>query len=59
MYCETVTSGNKQRTAVEFALNLVILSRRKGKSKLAVPCFELTQGHVNTAWCQSWAALQC
>lgn len=35
-------SGNEQMSAVEFALNLVILSRLKGKSKLAVPCFELT-----------------
>lgn len=33
---------------MEFALNLVILSGRKGKSKLAVPCFELTRGYVNT-----------
>lgn len=48
MYCEIVPSGNELRTAVEFALSLVILSRRKGESRLAVPCFELTWSHVNT-----------
>lgn len=42
IFYDIVMGRNKQRTAVEFALNLIIISRRKDKSKLAGPCFELT-----------------